>query len=418
MRSCLLLAALGACTYSFPPELIQTISDGSVADAGPGGPCDVPLAGRTTADAPAAPARPERGERIADAMFGTCLARISDTADDAMGEASPRTDPFDGSRFIGGDASLALYSTGSYRYYSFDPVMPRRAVATIGFVNRVLGFQGASADTVVVVEGTSFESLVVTSGRSTRLSSFTLPTELMAADDLRGLSRALSADGSRALIVAQGFDATVYVETSTGAILGTSTHSVGGAMVSPSGRWVVEFDDDVARVRDPAFTEEREYRGLGRSIVAKDVFVLPNGNDGLAVVDGIRLWVFDLDGTSDPIMDLPLADESALGNLDFDVSIDGSAVDRPGWLVLSFGPCPGADALCGGADAWAKDKIVLVGVGSTPVIHDLVWHRSTRRPEAIASRDLRRVFFTSTWNDAGPEEIYAVEVPASQLALP
>jgi hypothetical protein len=242
--------------------------------------------------------------------------------------------------------------------------------------------------------------------------------ELMAADDLRGLGRALSADGGRALVVAHGFGTAVYMDTATGQILGTTSGGVGGEMVSPSGRWVVEFDDDIARVRDPAFSTEREYRGIGRSIVAKDVFVLPNGNDGLAIVDGIRLWIFDLDGTTEPIMDLALADESALGNLDFDVTIDGSAVDRPGWLVLSFGPCPGADALCGGTDSWAKDKIVLVGVGSTPVIHDLVWHRSTRRPDATASRDLRRIFFTSTWNDAGPEEIYALEVPLSQLVLP
>jgi hypothetical protein len=418
MSPYLFIAALGACTYSFPPELIQMRSDGSVADAGAAGPCKVPLSGRTTEAAPAAPARPERGARIADPMFGTCLTRISDRTDDAMAMDNPRDEDFDGSRFVNADGSLALYSTGFYRFFSFDPVTPRRAVATIAFFYRVLGFHGASADTVIGIDGTSFETLVITSGRTTPRSSFTLPADLIPADDLRALGRALSADGSRALVVVHGRDATVYVDTATGTVLGRSSHSVGGAKVSPSGRWVVEFDDDVARVRDPAFTEEREYRGLGRSIVAKDVFVLPNGHDGLALVDGIRLWIFDLDGTTEPIMDLALADESALGNLDFDVSIDGSAVDRPGWLVLSFGPCPSAGALCGGTEAWAKDKIVLVGVGATPVIHDLVWHRSTRPPDAIASRDLRRILFTSTWNDAGPEEIYAVEVPVSQLVLP
>jgi hypothetical protein len=409
---------LASCTYSFDRSILDAGPDGAGDDGGVAGPCDVPLAGRTTDPAPAAPPRPMRGERIFDPMFGTCVTRISDAADDAMAVSEPRVDPFDGEHHFSPDGAVAIFSTGFYRYYSFDAIAPRRAVPMLAFFNEVLGFYANDPTEILLVETErTLTRYDVDSRRFSDLSTFTLPSELMGADDFRPTRRSLSADGTRALVIAHGTGRTLSIDTASGEVLGTSSQTAGGAMVSPSGRWMIELEDDRARVRDPRFTEERVFMGSGRSIAAVDVVVLPNGNDGLAVVDGIRLWVFDLDGTTDPIMNLPLVDESVLGDLDFSVSLDGSAFDRPGWLVISFGPCRDGE-LCAADDAWARDKISLVGIGDPPVIHDLVWHNSTGRPRAMASRDLRRIVFMSTWNDAGDEEIYVVDVPATALALP
>jgi hypothetical protein len=404
----------------------EPVPDGEGPPDGRATQCGGTLEVRATGAAPTAPARPGRGETIVDPTFGTCITRVSDAVDDATAPSEPREATASLDRYfprVAPDGSVALLSTGSYRFYAYDLLAPRRASATIVFGSQVLGFHGARPGELLTMDGDrTLARYTLLTATYTTLASLdeTLPEPLASARRFRPAERPLSADGARALLVVDDPAAVVVIDTATGALIGGDVPAATGEVITRSGRWVLQADDTSVRIRSADFSDDRPLPTSGAIISAADVVVLEDGHDGLALVDGSHLVVIDLDApTPTEVMRLPLLPEGALGRIDVDVAIDGSAVDRPGWLVITFGPCADSGTPCSLPDAWARDKISLIGIATPPVIRDLVWHREDQPVAVFAapSRALERVVFVSSWGQSAPAEAYVVEVPEAALAL-
>jgi hypothetical protein len=397
------------------------VGDADRAD-GSSGVCAPTLLGRTTIAPPVAPWRPSRGVRTVDATFGTCITRISDARMDAEARTVPPrggVDPLDRAGLLGPGGSVALLSTGDYGYYRYDVDRPGDGVFAGVYVGAVLGFD--DDETLVLLDrgempyelGTyslsdgSFDGVV--------LEPPLIPSELATASNVRRVTRSLSADGRRSLVFFEGPDELLVLGTATASPLGRWDASAFADRLAPSGARIVQMTASAITVRDVATGTFEVVPTSGSTLGSADVVRLADGHDGLALVDRHFLVMFDIEAEPTEIARISLLPSGVVESLDVTVSIDGSAFGRPGWLVVSFGPCTGEATPCSRDDAWARDKITLIGIAPVPVIHDVAWHRSSTSVEAVPSRDLSRILFVSDWGGGTPAEAYTIEIPSEML---
>jgi hypothetical protein len=107
------------------------------------------------------------------------------------------------------------------------------------------------------------------------------------------------------------------------------------------------------------------------------------------------------------------------------IHISGTAKERPGWAVVSFYGCSedyGA-APCDPSVQWFYDKVIAVELAADPAIFNLAHtHYGDAgyfsEAHAVASPDLRRVLFVSTWESAAESDIASYLITIPPCALP
>jgi beta-lactamase regulating signal transducer with metallopeptidase domain len=110
--------------------------------------------------------------------------------------------------------------------------------------------------------------------------------------------------------------------------------------------------DNVHRLVETLFWFHPAVWWIGRQMIeerelACDEAVLANGHDGVAIVEGTSLVVFDLDApTPTEVGRLAFVDPGFLGAIEFEAHLDGGAFDRPGWLVVTISECPSSSTMC------------------------------------------------------------------------
>jgi len=156
-------------------------------------------------------------------------------------------------------------------------------------------------------------------------------------------------------------------------------------------------------------------RGLLRIIGHSDTALDAQGREALVYQD------IDTDHIS--MLDLATGAITPLWPIDFShtaigLHISGRAFDRPGWAVISTHDGDAA------SHTWMDDQVFLVELKANGRVvrlahtHSLVdenqEHDYWAEPQASANRDLSRVLFTTNWGRSGTEEVemYLIALPA------
>ena len=224
-----------------------------------------------------------------------------------------------------------------------------------------------------------------------------------------------SRDGSRyAWAVLDRFEAIVgmvSVDVSTDTILGTLSAAsfahlgdLDHVSMAPSGNAIVASFDLGTIAYDVDLTNPRQ---LHHATEHSDIAINARGRDTLVIIN--------FDSGDLMMVDVQTAQRTDLFNIfeentDTSLHISGKAFEKPGWVVVS-------SYNCRAQPGWACNKVIAVELAANPRILNLAHTYNCgmsfwTEPQAVPSRDLRRVYYNSDWESCAIDaEVMMVDVP-------
>ncbi|MBI3159885.1 MAG: hypothetical protein HYZ26_09835 [Chloroflexi bacterium] len=389
-------------------------------------------------------AEPERGRPFTDAVFGTCVMRVSDRAQDlAPGDGSlgikneyARVQSFnsDGRYLVlrGTDATWYLYEGASLRPAGQLP---------LGTDPR---WDAVDPLRLYYFEETRLMAYRIDSGEATLVHEF--------AEDFPGRSLAAvwwryegspSLDGRTWGLMAEdeNFITThlLVYDLETDAVVASRPFSplpdtdVDSVSISPSGEYFLVFMENVCEQGRLGSPEAPCGVLVFDRGLAAGRGVLRSASHGDLTFDaaGREVWVYqDNDTDYLSMLDLASGEITPLWPIDFShsslgIHISGRALAAPGWALVSvFDGQPGSST-------WMDDQVFAMELKPDGRIVRLAQHHSVvdenqehdywAEPHASVNADFTRVLFTSNWGRSGTGEIdtYMIFLPEGWLtALP
>jgi hypothetical protein len=398
----------------------------------------------TDLDVLPSPAQPEPAPRTAyiDPVYGTCVLRISDRAN----ELSP-DDPSEGLKneysrvqSFNSDGSLLLLRSIESNWYLYDAASLER-LAQLPLVVEPR-WDAVNPHLIRTFDGTRLMALDLDSGLLSLEHDFAadFPGTKLAAVWTR-YEGSPSFDGNTWGLIVQDADwnsiALLVYDLSAGRVLAVRELQPGleidAVTISPLGGYLLVYHDEICepgRLGDPQhpcglMVYDRNLQG-GRGLLP----VVGHSDTALDAA-GREVLVFqDIQNDELSMLDLESGEITPLLSIDFSHSplgfhFSGKASSVPGWVVISTheGARPAA--------TWMDDIVFalelkrggrVVRLASTHSLVDSTQeHDCWAEPHASVNQDFTRVIFTSNWGRSGTGEVeaYMVVLPPGWIdALP
>lgn len=417
---------MGACTVSMTANRNVTVTFTAVTTAA----CStiyasgLTLVTGTDNTAPPTLAKPTKGQTFKDPVYGTCVVRLTDHANEPpVGFA--RNDYSRRQAFNANDTKILIYSENGF-WHLYDAI-------TYAWIKQLSGPGGdaepqwhpTNPDLLYFVPtngGLVLNELNVATNQTRVVGNFANRLPWATAAHVWTKSEGSpSADGRYWGFMVDDVNwaslGAFTWDMQTDTILGTMStngNRPDNVSISPTGQYIVVSWLDGTW----SYTRDFSSRQLVNAVVEHaDIALDVNGDDAYVAVDYQTGWTISVNlrtGVRTNLFEVyPNGTATAF-------HFSGKAYGRPGWVLMSAYADYGA-----AGRQWLHRKVYAVELKANPRIYHLAHHHVSvysglywDEPHASVNRDFTRIVFNSNW-DTGTIDVdtYMIELPAGAIPV-